>query len=157
MYACVCTDTGVLRVLRRHDRLELKRSSTSTRSSQNYSQRRKQIAEVERKLLFIPVVFVLLRIWGSSNRIYTMITGNAPVWTMTLLQAICDPLQGAANAAAFGVMTERVRKGYLELCCSRCSESGFCDCCSGEAGLGVPSSYASLTITQSDERTPLTR
>lgn len=105
-----------MRVLHMHNRASFTMRELAEPSVR---ERRQQLLEMERKLLFIPVVFVVLRVWGSANRVYTMATGGKPAELMSELQAACDPLQGFANGILFGVLTAKVRKAYADCCCCR--------------------------------------
>ena len=71
-----------------------------------------------RKFLFIPCVFVLLRIWGTANRSYQMIAGTEEgLAGLNQLQALGDPAQGFVNAVFFGLLTQPVRESWWELGC----------------------------------------
>jgi len=69
--------------------------------------------EVFHRLMFIPLVFICLRVWGSINRIYEMKNGGLSVaaW-LDYAQTIGDTSQGWVNCIFFVMMSKRVRERY---------------------------------------------
>eukprot|EP00026_Physarum_polycephalum_P011679 Phypoly_transcript_11920.p1 GENE.Phypoly_transcript_11920~~Phypoly_transcript_11920.p1 ORF type:complete len:314 (+),score=17.49 Phypoly_transcript_11920:79-1020(+) len=82
----------------------------------------------EKKLLAIPIIFIILRLPGTIRTIYMMKnptgTGVEGVWIY--LQAIGDSGQGFANGLLFGVFTEKVRSYYYKLI-GRCTRRYYDD------------------------------
>jgi len=75
----------------------------------------------EKKLLAIPVVFIILRMPGTIRTIYEFKHASGLVsqpWP--ILQAIGDSGQGFANGLIFGLFTEKVRSYYYKLI-NRCT------------------------------------
>jgi len=75
----------------------------------------------EKKLLAIPIVFIILRMPGTIRTIYAMKDSNglkSSPWPV--LQAIGDSGQGFANGLIFGLFTEKVRSYYYKLI-NRCT------------------------------------
>jgi len=70
----------------------------------------------EKKLLAIPLVFIILRLPGSIRNVYLMVNSGHPLigphGLAAILQAIGDSGQGFANGLIFGVFTEKVRSYY---------------------------------------------
>lgn len=82
----------------------------------------------EKKLLAIPIIFIILRLPGTIRTAYMIAnphgTGAGGVWVY--LQAIGDSGQGIANGLLFGLFTEKVRSYYYKLLgrCTRRYEGG---------------------------------
>lgn len=71
----------------------------------------------EKKLLAIPVIFIVLRLPGTIRTVQLMVHPNDPLnqtW-IAVLQAIGDSGQGFANGLLFGLFTEKVRSYYYKL------------------------------------------
>ncbi|KAL5491498.1 hypothetical protein EMCRGX_G016797 [Ephydatia muelleri] len=90
------------------------------------------IQQVDRKLLFIPIVFILLRIWGTLEFIFTEVYSkyfctNSPAFlgvlsALRFLQAIGDGGQGWGNAILYIFNSPKIRNLLLKdltTCCSR--------------------------------------
>ncbi|KAL5491476.1 hypothetical protein EMCRGX_G016771 [Ephydatia muelleri] len=90
------------------------------------------IQQVDRKLLFIPIVFILLRIWGTLEFIFTEVYSkyfctNSPAFlgvllALRFLQAIGDGGQGWSNAILYIFNSPNIRNLLLKdltTCCSR--------------------------------------
>ncbi|KAL5491495.1 hypothetical protein EMCRGX_G016792 [Ephydatia muelleri] len=90
------------------------------------------IQQVDRKLLFIPIVFILLRIWGTLEFIFTEVYSkyfctNSPAFlgvlsALRFLQAIGDGGQGWSNAILYIFNSPKIRNLLLKdltTCCSR--------------------------------------
>eukprot|EP01083_Nonionella_stella_P059464 155547_1 len=117
---------------------------------------RKQLknkSEAVNRLLFIPVVFVSLRIWGTAHMFINVLREhNRSNHTLDMLdlilscmQALCDPLQGFCNGILFVVFVSEVRyhlfntlKHYIGyrwldccglICCCHYCCSCFCNGC----------------------------
>lgn len=77
---------------------------------------------VDRKLTFIPIVFLLLYVW-TLIRIFGRFSGNDNIAGnkgLIVLEGIADCLQGATNALIFCLFTKAVRDHYIttiRLCC----------------------------------------
>jgi len=71
--------------------------------------------EVFNRLVFIPLVFIFVRIWGSINRMYEMITDtqSLSVW-LDYFQTVGDTSQGWINCVFFVIMSKRVRERYIQ-------------------------------------------
>ncbi|XP_028413145.1 G-protein coupled receptor 157-like [Dendronephthya gigantea] len=69
--------------------------------------------KVERRMMFIPIAFILLRIWGtvryfaflSTLSVRTSVLKNIPLYAM---QGLGDSGQGFANSIFFGISNKRV-------------------------------------------------
>jgi len=80
----------------------------------------------EKKLLAIPLIFVVLRIPGTARTIYEA-WKHQPLQSqwIVVLQAIGDSGQGLANGLLFGLFTSKVRTFYLKLIAScTCRKEG---------------------------------
>ncbi|KAJ7336572.1 Basement membrane-specific heparan sulfate proteoglycan core protein [Desmophyllum pertusum] len=83
--------------------------------------------KADHKLTFIPVVFILLRIWGTI-RFFRFLAclpdcrtiGPRPAlqW-LEILQGIGDNSQGFANFVLFCLFTDKIRERF-RLCCGHC-------------------------------------
>jgi len=86
-----------------------------------------------RKFIFIPIVFVLLRVWGTVNRGYQMLAGTEEGLSgFNQLQALGDPAQGFVNALFFGILTQPVRRSW------RGCAAGCCVAVGGAGGYVAP-------------------
>jgi len=77
----------------------------------------------EKKLLAIPIIFIILRLPGSIRTIYLMAHPGHPLknkW-LSVMQAVGDSGQGLANGLLFGVFTEKVRSYSYKLL-GRCTK-----------------------------------
>jgi len=77
------------------------------------------VKRADRKLTFIPVVFILLRIWGTVRffRLLAHHPHRPPVreWLL-ILHGVGDSSQGFANFILFCLFTDKIRKKF-RLCC----------------------------------------
>lgn len=71
--------------------------------------------EADRKLAFVPLVFVLLRVWGTVRTLMDLAGASSNYYGLILLQAIGDCGQGFANGILFCFLTKRVRDHFLTL------------------------------------------
>lgn len=79
--------------------------------------------KIQQKLIFIPLVFILLRVFGSVHRVLFMFTGEK-VFALAVAQSIGDPGQGFVNGILYVMLTKKVRDNYVLffrklLCCSQ--------------------------------------
>lgn len=72
---------------------------------------------IERRLISLPVLFIVIRIWGTINffRYAAGMNGNGP---LIYLQAFGDGSQGFVNGVLFCLMTERATT-FFRQCCQR--------------------------------------
>ncbi|XP_073238252.1 G-protein coupled receptor 157-like isoform X1 [Porites lutea] len=79
------------------------------------------VKKADRKLTFIPVVFILLRMWGTIRffRFLACHPENPPAlkW-LVILHGIGDSSQGFANFFLFCLFTDKIRKKFRQ-CCER--------------------------------------
>ncbi|XP_019637767.1 PREDICTED: probable G-protein coupled receptor 157 [Branchiostoma belcheri] len=93
------------------------------------------MVKVDRKLTFIPLVFVLLRLWSTVRFVLTL-TGSSAVNNPVLLvlHGIGNTFQGGANCILFCLCTEKIRNKLLpRMPCGSCSSCCSCQgaaCCS---------------------------
>lgn len=77
---------------------------------------RKVIHQVDRKLMLVPLVFILVRIWGTTR--FLLVSAGfirMDIYWMVVLQGIGDSAQGFANFLLFCVFTSKVRNKYINL------------------------------------------
>ncbi|XP_066297020.1 G-protein coupled receptor 157-like [Branchiostoma lanceolatum] len=91
------------------------------------------MVKVDRKLTFIPLVFVLLRVWSTIRFILTLSGSpaiNNPV--LLVLHGIGNTFQGGANCILFCLCTEKIRNKLLPRMpsCSSCCSCQGAACCS---------------------------
>ncbi|XP_035413302.1 G-protein coupled receptor 157 isoform X1 [Cygnus atratus] len=81
----------------------------------------------DKKLILIPVIFIILRIWSTVRFILTLC--NSPVVqnsVLVVLHGIGNTFQGGANCIMFVLCTRVVRARLLSsLCCCRYDDSGW--------------------------------
>jgi len=100
----------------------------------------------EKKLLAIPVVFIILRLPGTIRTIYEMKNSTGLIsMPWPVLQAIGDSGQGFANGLIFGLFTEKVRSYYYKLL-NRCTKRNHEQVKPVNDGLGI---YARQTTNNS--------
>ncbi|KJE89508.1 hypothetical protein CAOG_00965 [Capsaspora owczarzaki ATCC 30864] len=90
----------------------------SAEQIQLVSRRSVQVAqEADRKMTFIPIVFVFVRSWGTTRFLISEIGSQeqADVFWLTLCQAIGDSSQGFANFVLFCVLTPKIRNRMIAL------------------------------------------
>jgi len=67
----------------------------------------------EKRLMLVPIVFIILRLPGNMRTMYSLKTGcTFPSLTIAILHAIGDSAQGFANFLLFGVFNPRVKEMY---------------------------------------------
>lgn len=77
---------------------------------------RKVINQVDKKLMLVPLVFILVRIWGTTR--FLLVSAGLirmDIYWMVVLQGIGDSAQGFANFLLFCVFTKKVRNKYTGL------------------------------------------
>jgi hypothetical protein len=97
---------------------------------------RKVINQIDKKLMLVPLVFILVRIWGTTR--FLLVSAGVirmDIYWMVVLQGIGDSAQGFANFLLFCVFTKKVRNKYTGLvrrlvCCGRGGE--YADLASSE-------------------------
>ncbi|NXJ01863.1 GP157 protein, partial [Psophia crepitans] len=81
----------------------------------------------DKKLILIPVIFIILRIWSTVRFILTLCNSSAvqnPV--LVVLHGIGNTFQGGANCIMFVLCTRVVRaRLFSYICCCRCDESDW--------------------------------
>ena len=116
-------------------------------------QRKRELKDFERKLLFVPAIFFFVRIWGSARTVIDALGLSAthdPEW-MQLAQGIFDPAQGFFNALLFVVFSAKARRGVLKWL-AKCSSSrdaacaGCCECVNGLFCCGGARAVVALTL-----------
>lgn len=111
-----------------HIRKKIKKYERVESSSSQFSRHRTVSAakNTDRKLIFIPICLILLRIWGTI-RFFVYVHGKDH-YSVTLdhillyMQAIGDNLQGAVNCILFCFLTPKVFshiRDSLKYCCMR--------------------------------------
>lgn len=76
------------------------------------------VRKADRKLMFIPVVFILLRIWGTIRFFRMWVyypSPPSPIKWLILLHGVGDSSQGFANFVLFCLFTDKIRE-KLRLC-----------------------------------------
>ena len=66
--------------------------------------------KVDQKLIWLPIVFLLLRVWGNI-RFFMSIDGSSTLVynnILVYLQSICDPGQGWSNALFFVIFNHKI-------------------------------------------------
>ncbi|KAM4610013.1 G-protein coupled receptor 157 [Polymixia lowei] len=109
----------------------------SSQVSQSFS------SMADRKLSFIPIIFIALRIW-STVRFLLMLT-NSPARqnpVLVTLHGIGNTFQGAANCIMFVLCTQPIRARLSTAICCCCSQCG--------AGAPHPSNPPDGPLTGSD-------
>eukprot|EP00667_Euglena_gracilis_P012790 EG_transcript_13147 len=71
-----------------------------------------EVSQVRAIFVYVPIVFVLLRVGGLAALVMKFWFGGAPLWLM-YVRAVGDPSQGFFNAIAFVAMTPTVRARLL--------------------------------------------
>ena len=72
------------------------------------------MSKADVKLAMIPLIFVLLRMWGTIEFFWSMARGGGtpPFWIL-ILMGVGDSAQGFANCILFCVLTEKVRMKFV--------------------------------------------
>lgn len=87
---------------------------------------RQNVQEFQRKMVLVPVFFVLARLWGSINTFLFAFAGpggpamDAFIGAMECLQAFCDPIQGFLNGILFVAFSVEVRLKISRHWCKLC-------------------------------------
>ncbi|XP_045849468.1 G-protein coupled receptor 157 isoform X2 [Meles meles] len=100
-------------------------------------QRRASVAD--KKLIFIPLIFICLRVWSTVRFVLTLCGSPAvqsPV--LVVLHGIGNTFQGGANCIMFVLCTQAVRTRLFSLCCCGCLSQP-----SAESPAGPPKAPAS--------------
>lgn len=84
------------------------RSNSKNRNNKNPSNQ--YILIFYKKLVLIPIVFMICRIWGT---VHTFLPGH-PTW-LSYFQAFFDPLQGFFNGIIFVLLSSNCREEYMKL------------------------------------------
>eukprot|EP00042_Codosiga_hollandica_P040621 m.352146 g.352146 ORF g.352146 m.352146 type:complete len:319 (+) comp55910_c0_seq1:303-1259(+) len=71
------------------------------------------ISDIDSKLLFVPAVFIFLRIWGTTKFLLTAFGDYQPYYWLQVLQNFGDSAQGWTNALLFCVWTKKVRQHFV--------------------------------------------
>jgi G protein-coupled receptor 157 len=77
---------------------------------------RKVITQVDKKLMLVPLVFIMVRIWGTTR--FLLVSAGLirmDIYWMVVLQGVGDSAQGFANFLLFCVFTKKVRNKYTGL------------------------------------------
>jgi len=73
-------------------------------------------SKIRKRLIMYLLVFVICAVWGFINRTYQAFADqHAQSETLTTLECVMGPLQGALNALVYG-MNEKLRDRYLSCC-----------------------------------------
>ncbi|XP_018413020.1 PREDICTED: probable G-protein coupled receptor 157 [Nanorana parkeri] len=111
----------------------------------------------DKKLVFIPVIFIFLRIWSTIRFILTLCDSPAvhnPI--LVVLHGIGNSFQGGANCIMFVLCTRVIRTRLLKSLCWCCYGSpGSGDVRGGPVSESYPSGYGSTSgILDSQEWSP---
>eukprot|EP00052_Salpingoeca_macrocollata_P029944 m.309443 g.309443 ORF g.309443 m.309443 type:complete len:339 (-) comp23034_c7_seq4:236-1252(-) len=75
--------------------------------------------EADRKMVLVPVVFVLVRLWGTIRYFVTNYSADSDnLYWLAVLQGLGDTSQGFVNAILFCFFTKAVR-AHILACCRR--------------------------------------
>lgn len=99
----------------------LKKAKLSDQISVRHHNRENALREANRKLTFVPLVFIICRIWGTLRFLLAHyakehINDPAVEW-MNPLQGIGDSAQGFANFVLYCISTPRIRRRLFTLVC----------------------------------------
>ncbi|XP_032719220.1 G-protein coupled receptor 157 [Lontra canadensis] len=106
----------------------------------------------DKKLIFIPLIFICLRVWSTVRFVLTLCGSPAvrsPV--LVVLHGIGNTFQGGANCIMFVLCTQAVRTRLFSLCCCGCLSQP-----SAESPAGPPKAPASSKTgeSQGSRQTP---
>jgi len=83
------------------------------------------LQEADRKLVLVPVIFILMRFWGTLRLFlnWSLPTAHVSKWFwLALLQGIGDSGQGCANCILFCILNQKIRNSistyFKDLCSS---------------------------------------
>ncbi|XP_053308028.1 G-protein coupled receptor 157 [Spea bombifrons] len=106
----------------------------------------------DKKLIFIPIIFIFLRIWSTIRFILTL-CGSAAVHNVILviLHGVGNTFQGGANCIMFVLCTRVIRSRLLAslrcCCCKPCAS----DCTQNGVSGGQASGYGSTAETEREK------
>jgi len=87
------------------------------------SETQEKFGAFTRRLVLVPIIFFLIRMWGSVLAIQTMINpGKGGTTWVTWISAFFDPSQGFFNALLFVVFAADVREAYRKYFASWCCD-----------------------------------
>lgn len=180
IFVCVATKIIILRRVRK-----TKKVTVDTEYSSISIDRQMQAAyyKVDQKLVWIPIVFLFLRMWGNIRFIISLFPNscNKALYNpfLVYMQSIGDPGQGWSNALLFVVFNQKILyrlfpwlpscwEGCVGALASRCCKCS-CDCVGGGGGrrrrhrvvlkqqyqVNVPSSKKEEEVKGEREKEPL--
>ncbi|CAL1537296.1 unnamed protein product [Lymnaea stagnalis] len=88
----------------------------------------RRMEEANTKLTFVPLVFIVIRIWGTirfllGNFAHDYASSSDSDW-IVILQGTGDSAQGFANFVMYIFFTSKIRERLFQNCPCHCSESG---------------------------------
>ncbi|KAG8569090.1 hypothetical protein GDO81_014258 [Engystomops pustulosus] len=108
-------------------------------------------ATADKKLIFIPIIFIFLRIWSTIRFILTLCDSPAvhnPI--LVILHGIGNSFQGGANCIMFVLCTRVIRTRLLTmLSCCCCKSAGPSDFRESAVSDGYASGYGSIEESRS--------
>lgn len=123
---------------------------------ENKNRIQKAIARTDYKLLLIPIVFMLMRMWGTTRYfismhgkntralfspplLYLQVTNYYCTYMHCYFQALGDPLQGFGNAVLFILFSKVILKRMCApvIMCFRCCSTCFTSKCDNSGGITV--------------------
>jgi len=93
---------------------------TFSRISSKTPDQKKRDRRIINRLVAYPIIFFVLWVFPSINRIYGWASGGNEVFWLFILQSITAPSQGFCNALAYGLDSElrhRYKKLIMKKCC----------------------------------------
>jgi len=79
---------------------------------------REALQEADRKLAWVPILFLGLRIWGTLRLFLSKVVDGSGYWFwLALLQGVGDSGQGGANCFLFCFMNPRIRDSLKNFFC----------------------------------------
>ncbi|XP_066912697.1 G-protein coupled receptor 157-like [Clytia hemisphaerica] len=118
--------------------------------------------QADRKLIFIPIILIILRIWGTIRFfIYLFNTGCTKdrLWLcqgLLYLHTLGDNLQGAMNCILYCFFTPKVYNSIVQLLCNVCCRNTCCKCCTIGSRGGTYESFETYTDDDEEDRNLLT-
>ncbi|XP_013393575.1 G-protein coupled receptor 157 [Lingula anatina] len=110
------------------------------------------VERADRKLTFVPIIFILLRIWGTI-RFFLAIGGYQPSDMSALiiiLQGFGDSGQGFCNFVLFCLTTDVIREKLREkpfcACARMCEKIRPCFLCDRKQAIYVPQTYYNIQL-----------
>ncbi|XP_041375949.1 G-protein coupled receptor 157-like [Gigantopelta aegis] len=109
-------------------KIYLFKNSTHTLAVNPHRLRHAGVKEANRKLTFVPLVFILLRVWGTLRFIIGVVDheyAKSPQasWIVPL-QCVGDSAQGIANCVIYCFFTTAIRRRLVNSCCCVKRRSG---------------------------------